>query len=38
VGRGSHRELAEAGGPYATLYERQFRSDIDFGDLTAVGS
>lgn len=38
VERGSHRELVDTGGLYATLYERQFRADTDLGDLTAVGA
>ncbi|MGH2850065.1 MAG: ABC transporter ATP-binding protein, partial [Solirubrobacteraceae bacterium] len=37
VERGRHRDLAGAGGLYATLYERQFRSEADLGELTAVG-
>jgi hypothetical protein len=33
---GTHPELADQGGLYAGLYERQFRTSSDYGDLTAV--
>jgi ATP-binding cassette subfamily B protein len=38
VERGTHRELVEQGGLYAALYERQFRTSYDYGDLTEVGT
>jgi ATP-binding cassette subfamily B protein len=38
VERGTHRDLVDQGGLYAALYERQFRTSADYGDLTAVGA
>jgi ATP-binding cassette, subfamily B, bacterial len=38
VERGGHHELLEQDGLYSTLYERQFRTSSDFGDLTAVSA
>ena len=36
VERGSHRELVEQDGRYATLYENQFRTSADRAELTAI--
>jgi ATP-binding cassette subfamily B protein len=35
IERGSHRELLEREGLYATLYEHQFRTVPDAGELVA---
>jgi ATP-binding cassette subfamily B protein len=37
VERGTHHELVEQNGLYATPYERQFRDTTDADDLTAIG-
>ena len=37
VERGTHHELVEQNGLYATPYERQFRATTDPDDLTAIG-
>jgi ATP-binding cassette subfamily B protein len=37
VERGTHRELVEQDGLYASLYERQFRAGRDYGERTEVG-
>jgi ATP-binding cassette subfamily B protein len=36
--RGTHRDLVEREGLYAALYERQFRTTLDYGDLTGVSA
>jgi ATP-binding cassette, subfamily B, bacterial len=35
VERGTHRELVERDGLYATLYERQFRSSAELSAVSA---
>jgi ATP-binding cassette subfamily B protein len=37
VKRGTHHELVEQNGLYATRYEHQFRATTDADDLTAIG-
>ena len=37
VERGTHHELVEQNGLYATRYEHQFRATTDADDLTAIG-